>query len=219
MNDIENTVDKLDETCNEKNKLLSDKTQTGINLYNSMECKFIKIIDTIENPSKYELNTLVLQISNYFENFQPIIEYYRSKVNTAEMSLYYESIPRYNFPATFIREIYNILVKYFNKYYNKNATGVGYFAPLQFQYMSDDDININHKGRCIHKPDMLDKRYQNQCYNSTAERIPESMSMYGYWVNKLSFDTDEEYEIKLLKIVLDLLKRTDDWYTHHKNII
>ena len=73
INNIENTVDKLDETCNEKNKLLSDKTQTGINLYNSMECKFIKIIDTIENPTKYELNNLVLQISNYFENFQPII--------------------------------------------------------------------------------------------------------------------------------------------------
>ena len=212
MTDIENTVDKLDETCNEKNKLLSDKTQTGINLYNSMECKFIKIIDTIENPFKYELNNLVLQISNYFENFQPIIEYYRSKVNTGEISLYYESMPYYNFPLTFSRDIYNILVKYFNKYYNKNATGVGHFAPLrQFQYVSDDDIKKYEISR-----DVFDKRYQNPCYNSTAQRIPESMSMYGYWVNKLSFDTDEEYEIKLLKIVLDLLKRTDDWYTHHK---
>ena len=212
MTDIENTVDKLDETCNEKNKLLSDKTQTGINLYNSMECKFIKIIDTIENPSKYELNNLVLQISNYFENFQPIIEYYRSKVNTGEISLYYESMPYYTFPLTFISDIYNILVKYFNKYYNKNATGVGHFAPLrQFQYVSDDDIKKYEISR-----DVFDKRYQNPCYNSNTQRIPESMSMYGYWVNKLSFDTDEEYEIKLLKIVLDLLKRTDDWYTHHK---
>jgi hypothetical protein len=212
MTDIENTVDKLDETCNEKNKLLYDKTQTGINLYNSMECKFIKIIDTIENPSKYELNNLVLQISNYFENFQPIIEYYRSKVNTGEISLYYESMPYYNIPLTFSRDIYNILVKYFNKYYNKNATGVGHFAPLrQFQYVSDDDIKKYEISR-----DVFDKRYQNPCYNSNTQRIPESMSMYGYWVNKLSFDTDEEYEIKLLKIVLDLLKRTDDWYTHHK---
>jgi len=217
INNIENTVNKLDETCNEKNKLLSDKTQTGINLYNSMECKFIKIIDTIENPSKYELNNLVLQISNYFENFQPIIEYYISRSQTPEMSLYYESIPYYNIPLTFSRDIYNILVKYFKKYYNKNETGVGHFAPLrQFQYVSDDDINNDYKGRHLHKPDALDRLYQNQCYNSTAQRIPESMSMYGYWVNKLSFDTDDEYEIKLLKIVLDLLKRTDDWYTHHK---
>jgi hypothetical protein len=209
INNIENTVDKLDETCNEKNKLLYDKTQTGINLYNSMECKFIKIIDTIENPSKYELNNLVLQISNYFENFQPIIEYYRSKVNTGEISLYYESIPMYNIPPAFSRDIYNILVKYFNKYYNKNATGVGHFAPLrQFQYISDDAI----KG--FYNPDVFNNRHQNDTRSNM--KIPESMSIYGYWVNKLSFDTDEEYEIKLLKIVLDLLKRTDDWYTHHK---
>jgi len=219
INNIENTVDKLDETCNEKNKLLSDKTQTGINLYNSMECKFIKIIDTIENPTKYELNNLVLQISKYFENFQPIIEYYRSRTQTPEISLYYESIPHYNIPSGFSRDIYNILVKYFNKYYNKNegGHGVGHFAPLrQFQYISDDDINRCHKSRALYKPDDLDRRYQNPCYNTNSPRIPECMSMYGYWVNKLSFDTDEEYEIKLLKIVLDLLKRTDDWYTHHK---
>jgi len=220
INNIENTVDKLDETCNEKNKLLSDKTQTGINLYNSMECKFIKIIDTIENPSKYELNNLVLQISNYFENFQPIIEYYRSKVNTPEIQLYYESIPHYNFPLAFSRDIYNILVKYFNKYYNKNegGHGVGYFAPLrQFQYISDEDIKKeNSRLRGDNLDDKLDKRYKNPCYNTNSPRIPESMSMYGYWINKLSFDTDDEYEIKLLKIVLDLLKRTDDWYTHHK---
>ncbi len=217
INNIENTVDKLDETCNEKNKLLSDKTQTGINLYNSMECKFIKIIDTIENPSKYELNNLVLQISNYFENFQPIIEYYRSRTQTTEIHLYYESTPRYHFPMAFSRDIYNILVKYFKKYYNKNAIGVGHFAPLQFQYASDEDITRWDKGSFgLNNPDVLDKRYQNPCYNSTVQRIPESMSMYGYWVKKLSFDTDEEYEIKLLKIVLDLLKRTDDWYTHHK---
>jgi hypothetical protein len=176
-------VDKLDETFNEKNKLLSDKTQTGINLYNSMECKFTKIIDTIENPTKYELNNLVLQISNYFENFQPIIEYFRSRTQTPEIHLYYESIPHYNFPSAFIRDIYNILVKYFNKYYNKNSTGVGHFAPLrQFQYISDDDIkkNSNSNG------DVLDKRYKNPCYNANSQRIPESMSMYGYWVNKLS---------------------------------
>ena len=216
MTDIENTVDKLDETCNEKNKLLSDKTQTGINLYNSMECKFIKIIDTIENPSKYELNNLVLQISNYFENFQPIIEYYRSKVNTGEISLYYESTPRYNFPMAFNRDIYNILVKYFKKYYNKNAIGgVGHFAPLPFQYASDEDIKKWERGSGFYNPDVPDKRYQND-FNPNSPKIPESMSMYGYWVNKLSFDTHEEYEIKLLKIVLDLLKRTDDWYTHHK---
>jgi len=217
INNIENTVDKLDETCNEKNKLLSDKTQTGINLYNSMECKFIKIIDTIENPTKYELNNLVLQISNYFENFQPIIEYYRSKVNTPEIQLYYESIPHYNFPLAFSRDIYNILVKYFNKYYNKNASGVGHFAPLrQFQYISDDDIKhiISQSG--YYKPDVFDQRYDDIIGNSNSKKVPESLSMYGYWVNKLSFDTDEEYEIKLLKIVLDLLKRTDDWYTHHK---
>jgi len=216
INNIENTVDKLDETCNEKNKLLSDKTQTGINLYNSMECKFIKIIDTIENPSKYELNNLVLQISNYFENFQPIIEYYRSRTQTPEIHLYHEAIPRYSFPSAFSRDIYNILVKYFNKYYNKNATGIGHFAPLQFQYISDDDIkNENRRSRGDNLDDKLDKRYQND-FNPNSQKIPESMSMYGYWVNKLSFDTDEEYEIKLLKIVLDLLKRTDDWYTHHK---
>jgi len=217
INNIENTVDKLDATCNEKNKLLSDKTQTGINLYNSMECKFIKIIDTIENPTKYELNNLVLQISKYFENFQPIIEYYRSKVNTPEMSLYYESIPHYSIPSGFSRDIYNILVKYFNKYYNKNASGVGHFAPLrQFQYISDEDIKKYSIGNGFYNPNVLDTRYQNPCYNSNSQRIPESMSIYGYWVNKLSFDTDEKYEIKLLKIVLDLLKRTDDWYTHHK---
>ena len=214
INNIENTVDKLDETCNEKNRLLSDKTQTGINLYNSMECKFIKILDTIENPSKYDLNHLVLQISKYFENFQPIIEYYRSRTQTPEMSLYYESIAYYHsIPPTLTRDIYNILVKYFNKYYNKNEGGLGHFAPLrQFQYISDDDIkkNSNSNG------DVLDKRYKNPCYNANSPRIPESMSMYGYWVNKLSFDTDEDYEIKLLKIVLDLLKRTDDWYTYHK---
>ena len=217
MTDIENTVDKLDETYNEKNKLLSDKTQTGINLYNSMECKFIKVIDTIENPSKYELNNLVLQISNYFENFQPIIEYYRSKVNTSEISLYYESMPYYNFPPRFSRDIYNILVKYFNKYYNKNATGVGHFAPLrQFQYISDDEILRISRSNGFYNPDVLDTQYQNEYHNPKSNKIPESMSMYGYWVNKLSFDTDEEYEIKLLKIVLELLKRTDDWYTHHK---
>ena len=220
INNIENTVNKLDETCNEKNKLLSDKTQTGINLYNSMECKFIKIIDTIENPTKYELNNLVLQISNYFENFQPIIEYYRSRTQTSEIQLYYESIPQYNFPLAFSRDIYNILVKYFNKYYNKNegGHGVGHFAPLrQFQYISDEDIKKeNSRLRGDNLDDKLDKRYKNPCYNTNSPRIPESMSMYGYWVNKLSFDTDEEYEIKLLKIVLDLLKRTDDWYTHHK---
>ena len=214
MTDIENTVDKLDETCNEKNKLLSDKTQTGINLYNSMECKFIKIIDTIENPSKYEFNNLVLQISNYFENFQPIIEYYRSRTQTTEIHLYYESTPRYNIPMAFSRDIYNILVKYFKKYYNKNA--IGDFAPLEFQYASDEDIKKYSNSRGCYSPDVLGTRYQNQCYNSTAQRIPESMSMYGYWVNKLSFDTDEEYEIKLLKIVLDLLKRIDDWYAYHK---
>jgi hypothetical protein len=130
------------------------------------------------------------------------------------MSLYYESIPYYNIPLTFSRDIYNILVKYFKKYYNKNETGVGHFAPLrQFQYVSDDDINNDYKGRQIHKPDVLDRLYQN---HANTHRIPESMIMYGYWVNKLSFDTDEEYEITLLKIVLDLLKRTDDWYTHHK---
>ncbi len=215
MTDIENTVDKLDETCNEKNKLLSDKTQTGINLYNSMECKFIKIIYTIENPSKYELNNLVLQISNYFENFQPIIEYYISRSQTPEMSLYYESIPYYSIPLTFSRDIYNILVKYFKKYYNKNAIGVGHFAPLQFQYASDEDIKKSSNSNGFYNPDVLDKRYPDGC-NPNSPKIPESMSMYGYWVNKLSFDTDEEYEIKLLKIVLDLLKRTDDWYTHHK---
>jgi len=216
INNIENTVDKLDETCNEKNKLLSDKTQTGINLYNSMECKFIKIIDTIENPSKYELNNLVLQISNYFENFQPIIEYYRSRTQTPEMSLYYESIQYYNIPATISRDIYNILVKYFNKYYNKNASGVGHFAPLrQFQYISDDDIKHSISQSSYYKPDVFDQRY-DIIGNANSKKVPESMSMYGYWVNKLSFDTDEEYEIKLLKIVLDLLKRTDDWYTHHK---
>jgi len=217
INNIENTVDKLDETCNEKNKLLSDKTQTGINLYNSMECKFIKIIDTIENPTKYELNNLVLQISNYFENFQPIIEYYRSRTQTPEISLYYESIQYYSIPATISRDIYNILVKYFNKYYNKNASGVGHFAPLrQFQYISDDDIKhiISQSG--YYKPDVFDQRYDDIIGNSNSKKVPESLSMYGYWVNKLSFDTDEEYEIKLLKIVLDLLKRTDDWYTHHK---
>jgi len=220
INNIENTVDKLDETCNEKNKLLSDKHQTSINLYNSMECKFIKIIDTIENPTKYELNNLVLQISNYFENFQPIIEYYRSRTQTPEFQLYYESIPQYNIPSAFSRDIYNILVKYFNKYYNKNegGHGVGHFAPLrQFQYISDEDIKKdNSRLRGDNLDDKLDKRYKNPCYNTNSPRIPESMSMYGYWVNKLSFDTDEEYEIKLLKIVLDLLKRTDDWYTHHK---
>jgi len=216
INNIENTVNKLDETYNEKNKLLSDKTQTGINLYNSMECKFIKIIDTIENPTKYELNNLVLQISNYFENFQPIIEYYRSKVNTPEMSLYYESIQYYNIPSGFSRDIYNILVKYFNKYYNKNASGVGHFAPLrQFQYISDDDIKHSNSQSSYYKPDVFDNRYQI-IDNMNSKKVPESLSMYGYWVNKLSFDTDEEYEIKLLKIVLDLLKRTDDWYTHHK---
>jgi len=215
INNIENTVDKLDETCNEKNKLLSDKTQTGINLYNSMECKFIKILDTIENPTKYELNNLVLQISNYFENFQPIIEYYRSRTQTTEIHLYYESTPRYNFPLAFSSDIYNILVKYFKKYYNKNVIGVGQFAPLQFQYISDDDIKKYSNSNGFYNPDVLDKRYPDG-YNTNSQRIPESMSMYGYWVNKLSFDTDEEYEIKLLKIVLDLLKRTDDWYTHHK---
>jgi len=181
-----------------------------------MECKFIKILDTIENPTKYELNNLVLQISKYFENFQPIIEYYRSKVNTPEMSLYYESIPHYNFPSAFIRDIYNILVKYFKKYYNKNVIGVGHFAPLQFHYISDEDIKKYSNGNGFYNPDVLDKRYQNPCYNTNSPRIPESMSIYGYWVNKLSFDTDDEYEIKLLKIVLDLLKRTDDWYIYHK---
>jgi len=150
INNIENTVDQLDATCNEKNKLLSDKTQTGINLYNSMEYKFIKIIDTIENPSKYELNNLVLQISNYFENFQPIIEYYRSRTQTPEIQLYYESILHYNFPSAFSSDIYNILVKYFNKYYNKNASGVGHFAPLrQFQYISDEDIKKYSNGSYI----------------------------------------------------------------------
>jgi hypothetical protein len=181
-----------------------------------MECKFIKIIDTIENPSKYELNNLVLQISKYFENFQPIIEYYRSKVNTPEMSLYYESILHYNIPATISRDIYNILVKYFNKYYNKNASGVGHFAPLRmFQYVSDDDIKKYSNSNGYYNPDVLNIRYQN-IDSTNSQKVPESLSMYGYWVKKLSFDTDEEYEIKLLKIVLDLLKRTDDWYIYHK---
>jgi len=216
INNIENTVDQLDETFNEKNMLLSDKTQTGINLYNSMECKFTKIIDTIENPSKYELNNLVLQISKYFENFQPIIEYYRSRTQTPEIHLYHESTKHYHsIPPTLRRDIYNILVKYFNKYYNKNGV-IGHFAPLcQFQYISDDDLKHQNSqtGNC--RPDVIDKRYKNDI-NPNSQVIPEYLSMYGYWVNKLSFDTDEDYEIKLLKIVFELLKRTDDWYTYHK---